>query len=741
MVSLNPRSFLNFFTRSRNVSPKQFTFNPEGGSGTEIYSAMFTEEYLTKLLSKGGIAVYDQMRRSDGQVAMLLKVVKNPIKSARNSIEAAGEEPEQIEQAEFIDHVLFHDISTPNGQKKKSFRDFIIEALTFVEFGHSVFEVVHKNVKGHPVWGDYLGLADLGFRHQRSIDQWVLNEDGSINHVHQVVYGDNPVDAVIPGQHLLVFSNEKEGDNYEGISWIRPCYGSYFRKNIYRKLQAIGIERASKGIPVGKMPLEMLERSDWETQLTAFQTIIDQLSSHEKNGIVIGPGYDLTELKISHDSQKVQAVINSENVEMSKSFLANFMELGLEQNGGSYALGSDLSDIFLAGIACVGDMIEEVVNESLIKPLINAKYGPQEKYPKFKFKGINDKGGKELADVLVALAGAGLIQNSAAVKAHAHKMFNLPDFDPDVEEELEAKRQEKIDEEKLNKQPVVDPKKKLSEHDHTIYRLNDEEKEKFPVSAMIETHADQASVLMRAGLEAGAVEILDNAQRIIRSGGSNVRADVMKLKFPNPKEYVDLLREWAGGTGQQARADVIAELKLSQSSKQFADSLSTLPKFTRDKILSLILLTASAQTVGIEQTILFAFAGNYESVDDETTIDEMNAASERYFDKKVIEVGATNMASKVVNTVRHDTYIEDDIASDIESFVFKNPSPVSDICQTLNGRVFSKEELDTTPNYPPLHHNCKSYVVAQTVGESGNKPLTRGGLTVTDPKILRSKTL
>jgi hypothetical protein len=53
-----------------------------GSSGTEIYSGYFSEEYLQKLRGTPGAKIYDEMRRSEAQIAMLMSAVINPIKAA-----------------------------------------------------------------------------------------------------------------------------------------------------------------------------------------------------------------------------------------------------------------------------------------------------------------------------------------------------------------------------------------------------------------------------------------------------------------------------------------------------------------------------------------------------------------------------------------------------------------------------------------------------------------------------------
>ena len=178
-MSFKFQSLLNTVTGL--FKPKDFPIVAKGTSGTEIFSGMFDEEYLSGLLTpECRVDAFDEMRRSDPQVAMLLSVVKDPIKSATWGIRAVDDSDEEKEIAEFVEHVLFKDMGYSDGSKVKTFSEFIIEVLTFIEFGYSVFEVVHKLVENHPTWGTYHGIADIAFRHQRSIIEWHLNQNGSI---------------------------------------------------------------------------------------------------------------------------------------------------------------------------------------------------------------------------------------------------------------------------------------------------------------------------------------------------------------------------------------------------------------------------------------------------------------------------------------------------------------------------------------------------------------------------------
>lgn len=764
---------------SKKASNQKLPTISAGTSGTEIFAGRFDEEYLIGLMGEDAIKKYDEMRRSDGQIKMLLSVVKNPIKSASWSIEPYSDDPRDVEIANFAKHIMFKDIASANGRKKKKFNELISEILTCIEFGYSIFERVHKVVRGHPVYGDYIGYADIGFRHQRSIQEWVLDIDGSIQHVRQLVNGDLSVHADISGEHISVFTIEKEGDNYEGISMLRPCYGAWYRKNTYRKYQAIGIERGAMSVLHGEVDPSIMDRSDGETQRKVFETVLNQISTHQKNAIVSAAGMKINEIKLSHDAEKVQGVINSENIEMSKAFLVTFMEMGLEHNGGSYSLGSDLSGIFLSGIDYIGDMITDKINEEMIEPIVRAKYGILEGYPMLKHKGINDKAGKEFSDIMKSLKESDLIQSSDRLKAYMHDRYDLPEFDPELEEEIEEEDNTPPENEPEPEPDDVDDTKmhdcchdgfdaayseisepillsydgdmlsrfeqiKLDEMIYDAARTDIRLANVLP-SVFIARNAEKLQAILTESMIERSDKMIDTMINIYKRTGD--RSKVLQQRMPEAKKLKDTLKVFTGDLGQQALTNVLKELGRSRSDTRLSEEFKDLPSASKEKLLQEILLLAGFLDSDMEKVVLFSFNGSYDKTDSAAAINkELKRQRDKFIAGQSIRAAATNMSSKTVNTVRNEVFSDDEILSDIESFIFMNPSPESAICQNLTGRVFSKEEYEASEYLPPLHHNCKSYIMAQTVGKKTNKPVDPKGLSLSGSdeeieKAIKSKSL
>ena len=124
-----------------------------GASGTELYSGYFTEEYLQNLRGRKGAKVFDEMRRSETQIAMLLNAVMNPIKSGQWEFEAASDEVPDAEK-----HKAFIEFCAKDGI---DWETHLHEALTMLVHGYALFEVINNVVFNHPKYGTFNGLKGL----------------------------------------------------------------------------------------------------------------------------------------------------------------------------------------------------------------------------------------------------------------------------------------------------------------------------------------------------------------------------------------------------------------------------------------------------------------------------------------------------------------------------------------------------------------------------------------------------
>lgn len=397
---------------------KTFHVKPIGSSGTENYSGYYYEEYLDALKSQDKAEIYDKMRRSDTQIKMNLSAVKNPIKSAEWFIKDPNPDDERSKMiADFVEFIIFKDMDTP-------FTKFLREALTMIEHGNSIFEVTHKVVKFHPIWGAYNGIRALDWRSPKTIERFNLDKDsGRLESIDQYAYGDLDRQVRIPAEFLVLFALDVEGSNYEGISMLRSCYGAWLRKQTYLKLNAIGIEKFAVPTPLVKIP-EGFSGDE------GYDTLVDTLEDyvvHENNYLIYPEGVEINLNTNTYDPEKVEKSVMNEETRMTKAFLANFLELGTGGSGGAYALSNDLSDFFMSGLEHIANEIAETFTRRVIVPLVDMNFGVQDEYPELSFSDLSDKTGEEFARMLNDLTKAKVIQPDDELESFVRKKMKLPE--------------------------------------------------------------------------------------------------------------------------------------------------------------------------------------------------------------------------------------------------------------------------------------------------------------------------
>lgn len=734
------------------------TVNPNGigSSGTTIFSGQIKEEYLNALTGYQAAKIYDKMRRQESQVRMVVNAFKNPIRKAHLAVEPPKDaSDDEKEQAEFIEHVLFCGMDRP-------WKQVWNEVLSMIDFGHSVFEVVHKPVIADPEWGTYVGIGQLAFRSQKTIYYWNVDpSSGALASVTQIVNGDLGRYVDIPAEFLVVFSLEQEGDNYEGISALRACYGPYLRKQTYLQLMAIGIEKFAVPTPVGKFPAGQ-ENSE---QFTRFKQALEDYTSHETNYITLPAGDWAIDWNDSHfDPEKVQKAIDSEDRAMVKSILANFLELGMSTSGGSWALSFDQSDFFLSGIEHVAELACDVISRRIIKPLIEMNYGPQKRYPVLKHSGISDEGGKDLAEALKALADAKVIIPDDELEEQVRKRFHLPAKSELGQRVTVATTDVSIPPPDNAAPGAVPPAAKPPAPAPAPGAPPAPGKQAVKASEARMRLAERKARQQISAASSALLPVMQDGLRTMKDGmlkqlmanlrGATVATRINAAKDLTPtgsaqyrQALVSALADVAGQALAAARREVpkAKNVRLAESTAgiRLADvySLDELPADVQRRIRNRAQLLVDTQGQSLQKAIAFQFSGSEDSTDSFDLIESDCAdAAEDVILGAAIQTAATNAGAFTVNEARSAFFFDQAVLPQIESFTFVNGDPVSPICQDLAGTTFAKDDPEAQRYFPPLHHNCKSYIVANLVGND-NPALDDNGLQPSSADLNKYATL
>ncbi len=690
------------FITAEGVTPVNLHVTNVGASGTEIQSGYFYEEYLSDLTGRAASDVYDQMRRSDAKIKMAIAAVKSPLRKATWEIVAGGDDEQAENIKEFIEFALFKDMD-------KTWSETVAEVTSVIEFGHSVFEKTHKAVVAHPTWGNYNGIKSLGFRSQRTIEKWNLDPSGKILGIEQWITGDLERRVVMPGQYLVVFSLDKEGDNYEGISMLRAAYGAWWRKNLYLRLSAAGFERTAIKTPVLKFPQGQQNSDQFRKAYAAVQVYM----SHQNSALTLPEGYDLVFLDSDFDADKAKTLIEFENTEIVHAFVANFLALG-QDGKGSYSLSFDLSDFFLSTVESIGEMICDQFNKNVIKELVDMNFGPQQDYPTLTCTGISDKAGKELAEIIQILVNSKAVIADDELEKNLRKRYGLPEK-PEGMERPSPDDQEQPAEGQVDGDPKdpldQKPKEEAQELSEAIQLAETPKK-------LIAQSSEELFQLMQSHLKTIAENLVN---KTVKRWSKGEKESAMKDNTPaGLSEYSLELQDFIAGVADAALTQARKEVPSKRNIK--LAEMDKLPPKLKRRLKGQANLLVDSQVADLEKAIYFQYLSSMD-LDSESVIKaNLTESAMKYVEGSSVLAASTNTMSQAVNQSRNAFFDAPEVSDEIESYTFVNGDPVSEICGALAGTVFAADDPDLATYQPPLHHNCKSTLVPNLRGAKNPDP-------------------
>ncbi len=369
-----------------NFKKKPFKYEELGKSGTTILAGqIITEEYVPELKGKEALKTYDRMRRSDGVVKATLMACELPIRTANWFIQPATDSPDDKKIADFVSDCLFKKMTI-------TWDDFLRQALLMITFGFICFEKVFQEVK-------FKGATMIGWRKfaprlPKTIYAW-QTEDKKDGITQMLESGEK---ISIPIEKLLVFTFQKEGENWEGISGLRTAYRSWYLKEQIEKINAIGFERQGLGVPYAKLPMGYTEADRKKTE-----EFLTNLRANETGYVIIPQGWEVGFLDTKAGTVKdPQESIRRYNREIFIGVLAQFLDLGAGSLG-SYALSADQTSTFHNNLTAIAKQIKDIINRYAIQQLVDLNYNNVENYPTLEFTKVGRINVDELSGAISRL--------------------------------------------------------------------------------------------------------------------------------------------------------------------------------------------------------------------------------------------------------------------------------------------------------------------------------------------------
>lgn len=406
-------------TRAKKVAaeakPKPTPGVEIGRSGTDVWAGIISEEYVAELAGTRAMRTYDRMRKSDATVKAALLAVQLPIRRAQWFVNPASEDEKDIEIADFVQSALME-------YQSITWDDFLRQALLSTTYGVMVFEKVFDVREINGVTRIY--WKKFAPRLPKSILSWSM-KDGSDGITQQVNSGK---EAEIPMEKLLIFVNEKEGDNWWGNSMLRAAYKHWYMKSNLEKIDAIAHERQGLGVPSVKLPAGATA-----ADRTAAENILGNMRANEEGYLIEPDGIsvEFKDMKASGTKDASRA-IDYHDRKITMAVLAQFLSLGSGASG-SYALSQDHSALFLQSIEAIANGLSDVINKYAIPQLVDLNFDGVVHYPDLDFSGISRTDVDVITTSYQRAVQSGGIKPIDADEAYLRKIMGLPEND--VEDE------------------------------------------------------------------------------------------------------------------------------------------------------------------------------------------------------------------------------------------------------------------------------------------------------------------
>lgn len=386
-----------------------------------------------ELVFPASMSVYDQMRKTDGQVRAVLSAMTLLIQGTKWKL--AGENVNE-KVLEFVAAELdLQDDKDRNERRPGSlfnWNDFLRQALTFGPFGFSLFERVYEvDTDGiDPFTGLSVvaHLNRLSLRPQRTIGELVVNPDGSLAGAKQWVvrksadgYAKNVL-VNIPATKLVVFCADREGGDWYGQSWLRAAWFDWMLKTQIKKHNAVGIDRNSVGIPKVKYT---------DGQKAEALRMARQIRAGEDAGIAISEDWDVELMGVSGSLRDPLPSIHMHNQEIGRSLLAMVLNLGHDR--GSQSLGETDWKIFCKSLTAICNYVANVVTQSVVKELVAINFGEDEPFPSLVADEIVPDS-ILTPEQLVAVTSAGIITADEPLEVDRRRRYGLPPMEPGTRE-------------------------------------------------------------------------------------------------------------------------------------------------------------------------------------------------------------------------------------------------------------------------------------------------------------------
>lgn len=383
--------------------------------------------------------VFNRMRREDAAVRSALWLYKLPMRSADWTLTPADEGKDPLDRMICDATAANFGLNDYDSMLDLTWDEQVQQAALKLDFGSMGEEMI---------WGEAIEWVDADgdphplFPIQRLAPRFPssvmvpegFDTDPMTGKLRGVTQMTSKGPRTMTGDNVCWYTMEKEGNDWYGVSMLRPMYGAWRLKRAVMIAAGIGWDRFAYGTPVVRYP-----QGGGPAKKREADEIGRNYRTHERGWVTLegtaSEGWDI-DIKTASINDPVP-LIHLYDEQIATAAMEHFSILGRTQTG-ARALGEVLAEPFYLGLQTTADAIAERKVRTIIRRYVDVNFGKDFDTPNLIVSGIASRDLLAYAQALEALNAAGLTFTDPETVNDLRELFDLRKLPEEVQAALQA---------------------------------------------------------------------------------------------------------------------------------------------------------------------------------------------------------------------------------------------------------------------------------------------------------------
>lgn len=418
---------------------KTVNFGRIGNSGLNTWGGVLSEELHQDLRGPLAVKAFKAMRDNASNAASALLAFETLIKQTK--WKAIANEDPNVDQTAAANEAKYLD--SIRSDMSQTWSEVLSEISSCLWAGFEVSEIVLKIRRGPNETDPKLrskhtdgriGVLGLENRPQDTMIRWDFDEVGATAMIQRRV--NDFKEVKIPLAKCCHFRPSNYKNNPEGRSLFRAGYRDDFFARKLEVSEVLGVHRSLVGMFVLQVPPHIMlagaDADDAATYADA-KAMAERIHLDQQGCLVIGAeedrdgktGWKAGLLASPGAPANADVPIRRHRGAVLLSMVAGFLDLAQAKTG-SFALSDNDTELFAMVVGAFLDMIDDVLNTTLVPMLMTLNGVPTELWPKFQHGDIEIAELTQMANFVSSLLNAGAIGRGPVLARFLREYGGIP---------------------------------------------------------------------------------------------------------------------------------------------------------------------------------------------------------------------------------------------------------------------------------------------------------------------------